>query len=548
MLSDVQPPGRSASRIAIAIPEAGSDYEGSRALLQERVALWTMWVFVLSFGFYVVNLVNWLFTMDDHIVQMVLSTGAMLHLAASLLFGAVSIITRRVRLSWRALRILEVTTLVVGCALYSLMGLYLATLQQDSPLDASRGLAAGLLASANVVTSRAIFVPSEARRTFWFSALAMAPLLPDTYLATHQVAAVIDAACWCAVSIAIATVGSQVIFRLRTDAARVRRLGQYTLEEKIGAGGMGVVYRASHGMLRRPTAIKLLPPDRAGEANLQRFEREVQMTAQLSHPNTIAIYDYGRTPEGLFYYAMEFLDGLNLDQLVRRDGALPPARAVYILNQVCGALAEAHGRGLLHRDIKPANIFLTERGGEYDVAKVLDFGLVRRFDGAPEATLPPSLPTSMVVAGTPLYMAPEMLTSPDAADPRSDLYAVGAVGYLLLTGHPVFEASTAAEAFGHHLHTDPIPPSRRTTRPIPPDLERILLRCLSKSVEDRPADARTLRRELRHCTVSPAWRQEDAASWWRDFRAEEPAAPSSAHDEVAVDGDAVTMTVDLGRR
>ena len=187
----------------------------------------------------------------------------------------------------------------------------------------------------------------------------------------------LNVATWCAVTIAIATVGSRVIFGLRTEAARVKRLGQYTLEHKIGAGGMGVVYRASHAMLRRPTAIKLLPPERAGEASLVRFEREVQMTAQLSHPNTVAIYDYGRTPEGVFYYAMEFLDGINLEDLVRTHGPQPAGRVVAILDQVCGALNEAHGSGLVHRDIKPANIILTERGGEPDVAKVVDFGLVK---------------------------------------------------------------------------------------------------------------------------------------------------------------------------
>ena len=317
-------------------------------------------------------------------------------------------------------------------------------------------------------------------------------------------------------TIAIATVGSRVIFGLRRDADRVRRLGQYTLEEKIGEGGMGVVYRASHAMLRRPTAIKLLPPDRAGEVNLQRFEREVQLTAQLTHPNTVAIYDYGRTPDGIFYYAMEYLDGINLEELVRRDGPQPAGRVIHILGQVSGALAEAHELGLIHRDIKPANIILTERGGEPDVAKVVDFGLVKRLtpDG-PAVTMS----TSLVLTGTPLYMAPEALTTPDAIDARSDLYALGAVGYFLLTGKPVFEAGSMAEAFGHHLHTAPIPPSQRTTNPIPAELERVILSCLSKSVEGRPPSARVLQSELAHSGSNASWTKDDAVGWWQHFRA-----------------------------
>ena len=282
-------------------------------------------------------------------------------------------------------------------------------------------------------------------------------------------------ATWCAVSLAIATVGSRVIFGLRTEAARVRRLGQYMLERQIGAGGMGVVYRASHAMLRRPTAIKLLPPDRAGEASLARFEREVQITAQLSHPNTVAIYDYGRTPDGLFYYAMEYLDGINLEELVRLHGPQPAGRVLAILDQVCGALAEAHERGLVHRDIKPANIILTERGGEPDVAKVVDFGLVK-----PIVADDPRVTVSMpgVLTGTPLYMSPESLRASDGSDPRGDLYALGAVGYFLITGHTVFDAGSIAEILGHHLHTDPVPPSQRLGRPVPADLETVLMQCL----------------------------------------------------------------------
>jgi serine/threonine-protein kinase len=477
---------------------------------------------------------------------MLLQQGPLLHLAASLLFGAVWMLVRRRQLSATALRVLDIAALVGGCALYALMGIHLVRMEEALGISESVGIYSGLLAAANVVAARAITVPSTATRTFWASSLAMSALLPATAVATGPTslaATVINVTCWCAVSIAIATVGSRVIFGLRTEAARVRRLGQYTLEEKIGAGGMGVVYRASHAMLRRPTAIKLLPPDRAGEDNLKRFEREVQITAELSHPNTVAIYDYGRTPDGLFYYAMEFLDGVNLDQLVRHDGAIPAGRVVSILAQVCGALAEAHGRGLLHRDIKPGNIILTERGGEFDVAKVVDFGLVKRFETAtPDVTMS----ASIVLAGTPLYMPPEVLTTPDSGDPRSDLYAVGAVAYFLLTGEPVFNAESAAEVFAHHLHTEPTPPSRRTTRPVPADLEAVVLRCLSKQLEDRPADARALRDELLRCRSVPPWKPDDAAAWWQRFRAS-GGAPTS--EPVRADASqAVTVSVDLARR
>ena len=264
-------------------------------------------------------------------------------------------------------------------------------------------------------------------------------------------------------------------------------------------------------MLRRPTAIKLLPRERAGEASLVRFEREVQMTAQLSHPNTVAIYDYGRTPDGVFYYAMEYLDGINLEDLVRVYGPQPPGRVIAILDQVCGALSEAHGHGLVHRDIKPANIILTERGGEPDVAKVVDFGLVKPLtQGDPEVTAS----TSGTLTGTPRYMSPETMTMPEAGDPRSDLYALGAVGYYLLTGHAVFEAATVAEIIGHHLHTEPVAPSRRAGRPISSDLESLILQCLRKRPEDRPQSAAALAELLAAIPVEP-WRESQAKEWWR---------------------------------
>jgi eukaryotic-like serine/threonine-protein kinase len=530
---------KTATHVAIAIPSASPDAAGARAFLQERLALWALWVFLLSGGFFVVNVITWPFI--GNISQSLLNRANLFHVAASLAFGVDSLLAKKARLSLTGLRVLEAFALVGGCVLFSLMGLNVVRLQEAIGGTPAIGTYAAVLASANTVLARAIAVPSTSTRTFWLSVAAMLPLLPMAAVAADSAVAVVNIATWSAVTVAIATVGSHIIFGLRTEAARVRRLGQYALEQKIGEGGMGVVYRASHAMLRRPTAIKLLPPDRAGDANLVRFEREVQLTAQLSHPNTVAIYDYGRTPDGVFYYAMEYLDGLNLDELVRRDGPLPAGRVIAILSQVCGALAEAHGRGLVHRDIKPANVILTERGGEPDVAKVVDFGLVKPLaaDGAAM-----TMSVSNVLTGTPLYMPPEAMNAPDVADPRSDLYALGAVGYFLLTGHPPFEGATVFEVIGHHLHTTPAPPSTRTSNAVPPDLEAVIMQCLRKSPAERPHDARALRHALERCTMARRWTADDASAWWRAFRS----APMPEQPAAAADAEGLTVTVDVSDR
>ncbi len=297
---------------------------------------------------------------------------------------------------------------------------------------------------------------------------------------------------------------------LQKATLAARQLGQYALEEKLGAGGMGTVYRARHAMLRRPTAVKLLDVEKMTDAAVARFEREVQLTSALTHPNTVAVYDYGRTPEGIFYYAMEYLDGMNLDDLVTRFGALPEARLVFILRQVCGSLAEAHAAGLVHRDIKPANVFLTCRGRMHDFVKVLDFGLVKALEGEERVHL-----TSVnAVTGTPLYLSPEAVNQPNQVDARADVYAIGAVGYFLLTGSPVFNGATVMEICMKHVNAIPEPPSARCGRHVTPQLEALLLRCLAKSPSDRPADAGELLRELERCSVAGTWTADDAAAWW----------------------------------
>jgi serine/threonine-protein kinase len=274
---------------------------------------------------------------------------------------------------------------------------------------------------------------------------------------------------------------------------------------------MGDVYLASHAMMRRRTAIKVLRANEDGQG-LERFEREVQLTSQLTHPNTIAIYDYGRTAEGLFYYVMEYLEGMDLERLLAAAGPLPPARVIHILRQVCGALEEAHGLGLLHRDIKPANLFLCRRRGVPDLVKVLDFGLVKQLGAAEEG----SPARTNVVVGTPHYMAPEAILDALRVDGRGDLYSLGAVGYALLTGSHVFKGQSASEICSHHVSTPPELPSVRLGRALPDDLCGIILRCLEKRPESRFASTREMRIALELCADAGQWTEDDAERWWEE--------------------------------
>jgi serine/threonine protein kinase len=310
---------------------------------------------------------------------------------------------------------------------------------------------------------------------------------------------------------------------LHNATAAATQLGQYTLVEKLGTGGMGTVYKAKHALLRRLTAVKLLNPESITDTAIARFEREVQLTSGLTHANTVAIYDFGRTSTGVFYYAMEYLEGVNLDEFVRRYGPLPEARAVYVLRQICASLAEAHATGLVHRDVKPANIFLTLRGGQHDFVKVLDFGLAKWASDSHEA----NLTSTNTVAGTPLYVSPEAITHPAQIDARADVYGIGAVGYFLLTGSPVFSGSSATDICLKHVRSAPEPPSARIGHPVSPDLESLLLRCLAKAPEDRPVNSSELLRLLEACHVAGSWTAADAARWWAD-RDREQSATSPA--------------------
>jgi eukaryotic-like serine/threonine-protein kinase len=316
-----------------------------------------------------------------------------------------------------------------------------------------------------------------------------------------------------AVAIAIAVFGSHRIQILEAQAFEAQQLGQYRLKKRLGAGGMGEVFLAEHLLLRRPCAVKLIRPDQAGDpTNLQRFEREVQAMATLTHGNTVEIYDYGHADDGTFYYVMEYLPGQNLESLVGAYGPLPPERAIHLLRQVCGALREAHGVGLLHRDIKPSNIIACERGGVFDVVKLLDFGLVQESRFGKEEDRLTQLGT---IIGSPPYMSPEQAAGKSGLDPRSDIYSLGAVAYFLLTGQPPFVRETAMMMLMAHAY-EPVLPLTKVRPDVPLDLQAVVLRCLEKDLTRRFPDAHSLEQALAACASADQWTQERAALWWHE--------------------------------
>jgi eukaryotic-like serine/threonine-protein kinase len=416
----------------------------------------------------------------------------------------------------------------------------------------------GVFANMAVLYLRAAVIPGTPRRTLIVSLVSSAPVVGLTWWIRAAVGT--PAAASFAVGTTLLTlwivpgpaIVTWVVYSLRRQIREARQLGQYTLEAKIGEGGMGVVYRARHALLRRQTAIKLLPPDRANANDIARFEREVQETSRLTHSNTVAIYDYGRTSDGVFYYAMEYLDGLSLEELVHHDGPQHPGRVVHILRQACGALGEAHDRGLIHRDIKPANLHLCVRGGAADHVKVLDFGLVKDIGGEDDTRSanpsgPNPLSTQGSFLGTPLYMAPEAVARTSDVDARTDLYALGAVGYFLLTGTPVFRARTIVEVCAMHLHHPPETPSLRLGSDLPVDLEALVLGCLAKSPKDRPQTASDLALSLAGCRGVPAWTEAEARTWWTQ-RAPELLRRAQSERSGAATPSANTVAVDLDRR
>jgi serine/threonine-protein kinase len=383
----------------------------------------------------------------------------------------------------------------------------------------------------------AIFIPNNWRRAaLMIAPMALAPLVvpwvlgqfhPEFYEVAVRVAnleQISEQALFLLLGAFTAIFGTHTINCLRTEVTQARLSNQYRLGRKLGRGGMGEVYFAEHHLLKRPCAIKLIRHELAGNPRVfARFEREVRATAALSHWNTIEIYDYGRNDDGAFYYVMEYLPGLSLSELVERHGPMPPARVIYLLRQACDALREAHETGLVHRDIKPANLMAAYRGGHYDVAKLLDFGLVKTLSEEHSV----HLSQEGMVAGSPLYMAPEQVMNTGPADARTDIYGLGAVAYFMLTARPPFTGENAMAVMIAHSR-DPVTPPSQLRPGIPSDLEEVVLRCLAKNPDDRYSDTSRLAEALKACADAINWSPEHAAEWWRTHGQNAPAAAKTA--------------------
>jgi hypothetical protein len=519
-----------------------------KTLLQERLATYGLLCLLIAVGYFPAFLLIWRAhpgVTTGALFAHILSpwTGALL-----LLHGSLWLVTRGSPLPRRWLVRLDVGNhLAVGVVFGRIVLGHPGTV--IAPIE-------GVLALASVLGVRALLVPSSWRRTALvgvllsagtgFTVAANPAHFSAEWLSVRTTGPLFVN--WAVVAVVLTSVASHVLYGLRREVRDARRLGQYTILERLGEGGMGVVYRAQHALLRRPTAVKLLLQSRRSDS-IQRFEREVQLMAELTHPNTVAVYDYGRTGDGVFYYAMEYLEGIDLEGLVAVGGPQPPARVVHLLRQICGSLDEAHRHGLIHRDIKPANLFLCSGRSEPDTVKVLDFGLVKE---SAKAEL--QLTADNTILGTPLYMAPEAFLSPETVDVRSDLYSLGAVAYLLLTGSAVFSGGSAVEVCAKHVHAEPDSPSARLGRELPPDLEALVLSCLSKTPEQRPESALALREALSACRVEGTWGATDAATWWQAHgaRVEERQrsqrqTASSAGQTVVVDLTRAPQTASSGR-
>jgi serine/threonine-protein kinase len=439
------------------------------------------------------------------------------------------VLWRRPTLALPALRIVELSVFGMLTAFFCWLQIHLFDhpLLRELAVNAPRGEAVRLLIGHSamrwffLIVIYGVFIPNIARRCApltGLTALAALLLTPVSALIYNETSGVLDGFISLAILMltadAVAVFGSYRFHYLQQQAFQAQQLGQYRLKTRLGAGGMGEVYLAEHVLLRRPCAIKLIRPDQVRDPSvIQRFEREVQAMAKLTHWNTVEVYDYGRADDGTFYCAMEFLPGPNLEQLVMRHGPLRPERAIHLLRQVCRALREAHATGLLHRDIKPSNVIVCERGGIYDVAKLLDFGLVQRAGLQMEAS---RLTVEGTVLGSPPFMAPEQAAGRTDLDARTDIYSLGGVGYYLLTGQPPFTRDTAMEMLLAHAY-EPVVPLTDLQPAIPSDLQEVILRCLNKKPDGRFDCVEELERALAACAAADHWSEEQAKDWWRSI-------------------------------
>ena len=515
-------PTRPAESGTGAVLERGLDTSNGLDFVRERLALVGKTLFLVSFGFYLFLLASMVLVGGAPFVAVVKGPVALGHLAASWTMGLLWLLARRGRLSVRSLGTLDAVSIVVACGFLSIM-----TMNDEGQILQV------LLALTVTVMIRAILVPSRPRRTMVLSALAFLPtvvvciarhdptaLLPGFSPGYQKQYMTLNTVLWSILGTTLATIISRVTYGLRQQVAEANELGQYVLEERIGSGGMGEVWRARHRLLIRPAAIKLIRPQMSGDPELllRRFEREARATAALKSPHTVQLYDFGATEDGRLYYVMELLDGLDLETLVRQYGPLPAERVVHILRQVCSSLQDAHVNGLVHRDIKPANVVVSRAGTTFDFAKVLDFGLVKLDTARNSEDDAVNLSTEGSAGGTPAFMAPEVVLGVADTDHRVDLYALGCVGYWLLTGKLIFEGGSVVEVMFHHAHTPPPRPSTRSELPIPAPLEDLVMECLEKDPARRPTSAEAVSTRLDAVSLESAWTVERAERWWAMHR------------------------------
>ncbi|HKU62212.1 MAG TPA: serine/threonine-protein kinase [Gemmatimonadales bacterium] len=507
--------------------QLGLDSSGGTGFVRERLALLAKTLFLVSFGFWLFLLASLTLIGGADAFAVVRGPVALGHICASLTMAALWFVTTRARWSLKALGALD-------AGAFALAGVFLAFM---TVTDESQILQV-LLALLVTAMFRAIIMPSRPGRTALITALIFLPtvviciarhhptnFLPGFSPGYQKLHMTLNTILWAVLGTVVATIVSRVLYGLRRQVAEASELGQYLLEEKIGGGGMGEVWRARHRLLIRPAAIKIIRakavPGMATDPELlvRRFEREARATAALTSPHTVQLYDFGVAEDGRLYYVMELLDGLDLDTLVRQYGPLPPERVVHILRQVCAALQDAHANGLVHRDIKPANIVVSRAGTTYDFVKVLDFGLVKldspaRARGAETV----KLSTEDSWSGTPGYMAPEVVMGATETDHRVDIYALGCVAYWLLTGKLVFEGENAMQVMMQHVTAEPRRPSARIGRALPAALEALVMECLEKDPGRRPASAEVVGERLAAVQIPEVWTAEQAEQWWEAHR------------------------------